>query len=128
MKHDIETREDIQQLVDTFYKNIQKDGLIGVIFMGAIKDWPPHLEKMYRFWETILLHQYTYKGSPFPLHASMPLEQHHFNRWMEIWEQTIDDLFVGDKAIEAKDRGKKMATMFLSKIEYLRDHDAQSIF
>ncbi|EPB65566.1 hypothetical protein ANCCEY_15368, partial [Ancylostoma ceylanicum] len=34
---------------------------------------------MYRFWQTILLDEHTYYGAPFPPHARMPLEQHHFD-------------------------------------------------
>lgn len=118
---DISNIEDIKLMVDTFYSAVQKDDLIGAIFNEKIGDrWPEHLEKMYRFWQTILLEEHTYSGSPFPPHRQLPVEKKHFNRWMEIFTQTIDSLFTGPLAEEAKLRGQNMAEMFNYKIEYFR--------
>lgn len=121
--NDISTIEDIKLLVDTFYGKVREDQLLSPIFNGVIQDrWPQHLEKMYRFWQTVLLQEHTYYGSPFPPHAGLPVDQLHFNTWLGIWHQTLDALFEGEKANEAKWRGDKMAVMFLSKIEYYRNH------
>lgn len=120
--NDISTMEDIKLLVDTFYGKVREDQLLSPIFNGVIQDrWPQHLEKMYRFWQTVLLQEHTYHGSPFPPHAGLPVDQLHFNTWLGIWHQTLDALFEGEKANEAKWRGDKMAVMFLSKIEYYRN-------
>lgn len=120
MTKEIENLEDIQHLVNSFYTLVQKDPLIGDIFITKITDWPMHLEKMYRFWQTILLEVHTYTGSPFPPHAKMPLTTQHFDRWLTIWKENIDLYFEGAKAEEAKMRGERMAAMFLSKIEFHR--------
>jgi hemoglobin len=123
MTHDITTIEDIRQLVDEFYTKVRKDRLIGPIFIGAIRDqWPAHLEKMYRFWQTVLLEEHTYYGSPFAPHAKMPLEAQHFENWLGLWQITVDELFEGPKATEAKWRAEKMAEMFLSKLTYYRNN------
>ncbi len=80
-REDIKNLADIQILVDTFYETIRKDQLLGPIFDGIIQDrWPEHLEKMYRFWQTVLLEEHTYYGSPFPPHAKMPIQKKHFDR------------------------------------------------
>ncbi|MBN8880627.1 MAG: group III truncated hemoglobin [Sphingobacteriales bacterium] len=127
-KKDITTIEDIKLLVDTFYGKIRIDLLLGGIFNGVIKDrWPEHLEKMYRFWQTVLLDEHTYFGSPFPPHAELPVEQKHFDAWLKLWHETIDEHFAGAKADEAKWRGDKMAVMFLSKIEYYRNNSAKPL-
>ena len=124
-RKDIESIEDIRLLVDNFYDSVKLDPLIGPIFIGVIKDrWPAHLEKMYRFWQTVLLEEHTYSGSPFLPHASMPLEQRHFEHWLALWFHTVDRFFDGEKAHEAKWRGQRMASMFLSKIEYYRGNEA----
>jgi hemoglobin len=120
IKKDIENIRDIQQLVNTFYEKVQKDLLLGDIFSAKISDWPTHLDKMYRFWQTVLLEQHTYSGSPFPPHANMPLTGEHFDRWLAIWRETINLYFQGIKADEAKWRGEAMAAMFLSKIEFYK--------
>lgn len=127
-RKDISTLEDIQLLVNTFYQQVQVDPLIGPIFHGVIKDrWPQHLEKMHRFWQTVLLEEHTYFGSPFPPHAQLPVEQKHFDAWLALWHGTVDRLFAGEKAEEAKWRGSKMALMFLSKIEYFREGDRKPL-
>jgi hemoglobin len=124
-RKDIATIEDIRLLVDAFYGKIRVDILLGGIFNGVIKDrWPEHLEKMYRFWQTVLLDEHTYYGSPFPPHAQLPVEQKHFDTWLKLWYETIDEHFIGARADEAKWRGDKMAVMFLSKIEYYRNNSA----
>ena len=123
MKHDITNIDDIRLLVDTFYTDVRSDKLIGPIFIGAIgNQWPSHLDKMYRFWQTVLLGDHTYFGSPFPPHSRMPLEQKHFDTWLGLWKKTVDDLFTGEIADEARWRADKMAAMFLSKLEYYRNN------
>ncbi|KFF18801.1 group III truncated hemoglobin [Flavobacterium hydatis] len=124
---DITTIEDIKLLVNTFYAKVQKDKLIGSIFNEKIQGrWPEHLEKMYKFWQTILLEEHTYSGSPFPPHKHLPVDQSHFNRWMEIFTETVDGLFIGIVAEEAKDRAANMAYMFNYKIEYFRNLEKTS--
>jgi hemoglobin len=119
---DISNIEDIKLLVNTFYEKVQKDDLIGPIFNEKmIGRWPEHLEKMYRFWQTILLEEHTYSGTPFPPHKQLPVNQSHFDRWMEIFTQTVDSLFIGKLAEEAKMRAANMAYMFNYKIEYFRN-------
>ena len=119
---DISTLDDIKLLVNTFYEKVQKDDLIGPIFnQKMIGRWPEHLEKMYRFWQTILLEEHTYSGSPFPPHKQLPVNQAHFDRWMELFTATVDNLFVGKLAEEAKVRAANMAYMFNYKIEYFRN-------
>ncbi|NRS90076.1 hemoglobin [Flavobacterium sp. 7E] len=119
---DISTLDDIKLLVDTFYDKVQKDDFIGPIFNDKIGNrWPEHLEKMYRFWQTILLEVHSYSGSPFPPHKHLPVDKEHFDRWMEIFVATVDTLFEGPIADEAKLRSKNMAEMFNYKINYFRD-------
>lgn len=127
-KHDIGTLDDIKLLVDTFYGTIRENELLGPIFNGILKDrWPAHLEKMYRFWQTVLLEQHTYTGSPFMPHAKLPVEKLHFDTWLKIWYATVDDFFKGSKADEAKWRGEKMAEMFLYKIIYYQNNSSTPI-
>ncbi|MDF2450592.1 MAG: globin [Bacteroidota bacterium] len=120
MKKDIQTLEDIQLMVNTFYERIRENELLGPIFKDRIENrWPEHLEKMYRFWQTILLEEHTYHGAPFPPHATMPVNEIHFTTWVQIFTATVNDLFEGPIAEEAKKRGTLMAAIFNSKISHL---------
>lgn len=119
MTGDISILKDIELLVDGFYTKVRVDELLGPIFNEVIQDrWPIHLKKMYTFWQTVLLKEHTYYGSPFPPHANLPVQKEHFDRWLELFFETVDEYFSGEKAEEAKWRARKMAEMFLMKIEY----------
>jgi len=123
---DISNLDDIKLLVNTFYGKVQEDDLIGPIFNQKMMGrWPEHLEKMFRFWQTILLEVHTYSGTPFPPHKHLPVNQMHFDRWMELFTATVDSLFVGKLAEEAKVRAANMAYMFNYKIEYFRNLENQ---
>ncbi len=120
---EIEDLSDIQLLVDTFYEKVRADDLIGPIFNEVIGDnWPVHLKKMYGFWQSILLNEPTYNGRPFPPHMKLNIEKRHFERWLSLFEATVNDLFQGSRAMEAIKRSKMIAAVFLTKIEYLNEH------
>lgn len=127
-RKDILQLEDVKVLVESFYAKIQADEKLGDIFNEIIQNrWSEHLEKMVKFWQTILLGEHTYYGSPFKPHASLPIEVEHFNRWLDLFYETIDANFEGEKAEEAKWRSKKMAEMFRFKIEYYRDNPSKQL-
>lgn len=120
MKKDIENIDDVKLMVNTFYERIQKNDVLGPIFEERIGGrWEEHLEKMYRFWQTILFSEHTYHGAPFPPHATMPINESHFVIWVKNWTTTVDDFFVGPNAEEAKKRGALMAAIFNSKIGHI---------
>ncbi len=124
---DINHISDIRILVDTFYARVQEDELLGPVFNNVIQNqWPEHLEKMYRFWQTVLLGEHTYYGSPFPPHARLPIGEEHFNRWLELFSDTVSALHTGPKADEALWRAQKMAQMFQFKIDHYRKNPNQS--
>jgi hemoglobin len=117
------TLADIKTLVDTFYDRIREDELLAPIFNNRIQDkWPVHLEKMYRFWQTVLLEEHTYFGSPFMPHAKLPVDHEHFATWLTLFNKTVDELFTGVKAEEAKWRAAKMAELFEAKITHGRNN------
>lgn len=128
IKQDITTLDDIRLLVDTFYGRIREDQLLKDIFNDRIQDrWPEHLEKMYRFWQTVLLEEHTYHGSPFVPHARLPVDGEHFNQWVKLFHDTVDELYSGERATRAKWQGSRMAEMFNYKIEYYRNNSITPI-
>jgi hemoglobin len=127
-RKDITDFEDIKLLVDTFYDKVREDQLIGPIFDERIQNrWPEHLAKMYTFWQTVLLGDHTYYGAPFPPHAQLPVEKMHFERWLSLFSETLNDLFTGDVAKEAIWRANKMAVMFQYKIDHYRNNASKSL-
>jgi len=122
MKKDIEKAEDIRWLVDTFYEKVRSNPVIGYIFDEVAKvDWEHHLPKMYAFWGSILLSEHSYSGNPMSKHVALSrlttLSKEEFNEWLLLFTQTVDELFVGEKAQEAKIRAANIARLMLYKIE-----------
>ncbi|GAB3929812.1 group III truncated hemoglobin [Mucilaginibacter myungsuensis] len=116
--------DDIKNLVDTFYGKIREDELLGPIFHSRIQDrWEHHLGKMYSFWQTTLLGEHTYSGRPFPPHATLPVAHEHFARWIKLFTETVDELFTGEKADEAKWRAEKIAEMFEIKVHNFQQNN-----
>lgn len=121
-KPELLTVEDIKLLVDSFYNKVRQNPALAPVFDERIKDnWSVHLEKMYRFWQTVLLEEHTYFGSPFVPHADLPVDESHFAEWMELFTQTVNELFTGEKAKEAIWRAGKMAEMFQFKLAAIKN-------
>lgn len=128
MPKDIATLDDIKQLVNRFYDQVRADTLLGPVFEARIQNrWPQHLEKMYTFWQTVLLDERTYDGSPFPPHAQLPIGHQHFAQWMQLFTATIDEIFAGDKTEEAKWRAARMAEMFEMKLAHYQQAGGKSL-
>jgi hemoglobin len=127
-RKDIRTAADIRTLVDGFYAQVRVDQLLGGIFNGAIGDrWPQHLEKMYRFWGTILINEGSYSGAPFRPHAQLPVQQAHFDRWLELFHGTVDAHFSGPVADLAHMNAERMAAMFMERITTYREQPQRFI-
>ncbi|MCX8522533.1 group III truncated hemoglobin [Chryseobacterium formosus] len=121
----LESREDIELLVNSFYDKVIKDETIGFFFKDIIKvDFDKHLPKMYSFWETILFGQMSYKGNPmavhFPVNALKAMEKRHFERWLELWKQTIEETFTGLNASMAITKSENIANLMAYKMEMAR--------
>ncbi|NEN22257.1 group III truncated hemoglobin [Cryomorpha ignava] len=119
----IDSRDDVSLLVNTFYVKIRKDKLLGPIFNGSIPDdhWPLHLEKLTDFWETNLFGVVKFKGNPPAAHQRMDekeghtISQAHFGKWLQLWYETLDQLFEGERAEKAKAAARRMSTgLFLA--------------
>lgn len=114
----IENRNDIQLLVNTFYTKIREDALLGPIFNSHLNQdqWKEHLIKLTDFWETNLFGIPKFKGSPTQKHIMVDknlkhtIDQNHFGQWINLWFETIDELFDGEYAEKAKNAARKMAT------------------
>ena len=111
MKRDIETREDLELLLGEFYKIGVADSEIGHHF--AEIDLAAHLPIIVNFWEKFLFGKPVYFSNPLAvhriLHEKSPLKLEHFQRWFEIFSQTVDKLFAGETADDAKLRAKMIA-------------------
>jgi hemoglobin len=124
--NDIQTTEDIRLLVDTFYTGIRQHPILAPVFAQRIENWQPHLDKMYRFWNTLLLYTQEYSGSPFDKHIGLGIGAEHFKQWLELFDTTVDSLFAGETANIAKERAHNIGLTFEYKLSSL-DQDGLKI-
>jgi truncated hemoglobin YjbI len=112
MTSDLQDRADVAALVEAFYRRAVVDPLIGPIFTEVARiDLEHHLPILTDFWETVLLGAGRYRRDVLGLHAALdrraPLRAQHFERWLELWMSTVDELFAGPVADRAKAEARR---------------------
>jgi hemoglobin len=93
---DLTDEDEIAALVRAFYRRVAQDDLLGPVFEDVAQvDWPSHLDKLTAFWSRILRSRPGYQGNPYTshqrIHAVVPFTRAHFDRWLDLFEETIDD-------------------------------------
>ncbi|HWF49709.1 MAG TPA: group III truncated hemoglobin [Solirubrobacteraceae bacterium] len=119
---DIETRDDCERLVRAFYSQALVDPVIGWIFVDVAKlDVEAHVPQIASFWETILLGAHSYSGGAFAPHAALHMKTRlrggHFERWLWLWCNTVDEHFAGERAELAKSHAQRVARAFHGRLE-----------
>ena len=112
------TEADVERLVRRFYQAVIPDPQLGPIFHRMDVDWSVHIPKLVDFWCLRLFDQPGYAGNAVGAHQPV-LERCSFGdaelaRWLELWEETVDELFVGDVAELAKQRAHLAADAITS--------------
>ncbi|MFK5972414.1 MAG: group III truncated hemoglobin [Flavobacteriaceae bacterium] len=121
-KTEINNREDVKLLVTSFYTKIRAHEILGPIFNGIITDWDTHLDLLTDFWETQLFLKRKYHGNPVTAHQEVDdkmnhtITSEHFGLWLNLWFETLDELFEGETAWIAKNRAQKMSTMLFMQM------------
>jgi hemoglobin len=109
-KHDIVSKEDLQLLVDEFYKKVNADALLAPFFRDI--RWDHHLPHLVKFWNMVLFNDTTFDGNAVASHVRFPLETKHFDRCVQLFHETLDEHFAGGKMLEAKERASNLAVIF----------------
>jgi len=121
MLADITSRTDIEFLLTRFYERAFADDVIGFIFTEVTHlNLDKHMPVIASFWDDMLLGAHNYNGNPIKVHQEIDklteLNEQQFNRWLFLWQITIDELFAGEKADEAKQRAGNIARIMMAKI------------
>ena len=113
----------VSRMVETFYAAVRADDMLGPIFAERIEDWPVHLERMKRFWRSILFNSGEFSGNPMLKHLAIPgLELRHFSRWLDLFYETLREAEGHPTATElVGTRARMIADSLLTAIEMRRD-------
>lgn len=102
----------IARLVHAFYAKIRADALLGPIFAKRVGDWGAHLATMCDFWSSVALMSGRYSGSPMMKHLPLPVDGRHFDRWLQLFEQTAAETCPPLAARHFIERARRIALSF----------------
>jgi len=99
----------IERLVRAFYDKVRVDPVLGPIFDARIKDWEPHLQQMFAFWSSVALMSGRYHGTPMVKHVPLPVDAAHFDRWLDLFETTANEVCPPEAAAHFVERARRIA-------------------
>lgn len=112
---DIQQKEDIELFVNVFYNKVLNNKSLAPFFQRL--DFESHLPKMIHFWSFVLLDETGYTTNVTDKHMNMPLKKEHFDLWINLFNETLNELFKGEKVELAKQRASLIAWTIESKIK-----------
>ena len=111
---DLDSPAEVAEMVRRFYQDVAQDDLLGPLFNDVARvDWSAHLPKLTAFWSRALLGIEGYQGNPFrahsEIHARSPFTIAHFERWLQLFHETVELGWVGPNATRALDLAHNVA-------------------
>lgn len=79
----------LDQVVRAFYAQVRLDPDLGPMFDAHIDDWEAHFQRMVDFWASVALLAGRYHRNALQAHRPLPLQAAHFERWLALFDQTL---------------------------------------
>lgn len=88
--------ERLRRILWAFYGKVVQDDLLGPVFLSKIGPfpkggWPVHMLRLEGFWRAVLGAESAYRGQPGPAHMNLGANERHFDRWLELWQETLHE-------------------------------------
>ena len=99
----------IERLVHAFYESVRADPVLGPLFNERVTDWDAHLERMCAFWSSVALMSGRYHGQPMEKRLPLPIDARHFDRWLELFEETARRICPANAAGHVIERARRIA-------------------
>jgi len=110
-------------MVIRFYTKVLEDEVVGPFFIEKLGDdlssatWGEHLDILTEFWASFYLEDSRYRGSPFAPHIDLKgLKRETFERWLELFFETLDKTYVPYVADQLKNRSTLIAGNFMRNL------------
>jgi len=112
----------IARMIDLFYSKISDDAVLGPIFAAHIADWTPHLERMNRFWRSVLFSSGEFAGNPMLKHIAIPnLDRAQFEHWLDLFDETLAEIGRPEARALIVGRARNIANSLLNAVVIHRD-------
>lgn len=104
-----------------FYQKALHNETIGFFFTKIAKiDLETHLPHIIKFWELTLFHKGDYRKNVLQIHMDLhkkfPMEKIHFNTWIRLFHETVDENFEGMNASKIKTKALSIGTVMQVKM------------
>lgn len=112
---DLDTPDEIFEMVTRQYVDVVQDDLLDPYFNfgPGFTDWDAHIGNVSDFWNHVLLYAPDYDIDVIerhrPIHQTKDFYPELFDRWLQIFEDTVDGGWTGPIASRAKKRATGMA-------------------
>ncbi|RYY40204.1 MAG: group III truncated hemoglobin [Chitinophagaceae bacterium] len=119
---DIESRADIELLLEDFYRQAFADGLIGRFFTEVVPlNLDTHLPIIADFWESIVFatpYAKNVMAVHHDIHQRSPIQKDHLDRWAALFTATVAAHFDGPRATLMQQRARSVATLMDIKLNH----------
>ena len=118
------TRIEVRGFVEAFYEQARQDPMLGPVFnrIVAADHWDTHFETMTDFWLSVAFDGPTFRGNPMIKHARIKdIAPQHFDRWLEIFEETSCIYWPPDTSDLLRWRAKQISPSLMSGVVRARE-------
>ena len=118
IRPDLSSASQIEHFVDRFYARLLHDPQLAPIFLEVAQiDLNTHLPLIKSYWCKLLLGDRTYRRHTMnihrELHGKQPLQAADFQRWLAMFNATLDDGFFGQQT----ERARRVAAAIAGNME-----------
>ena len=111
------TKDNIKELVASFYRRVRADKDLGPIFVAQLGDdsavWAEHIAHITQFWTRMLLNEGEFNGQPMKTHMNLPpFPKERFDDWLRIWEVSLNAIYTPEIANGILQRAQEIAKHF----------------
>jgi hemoglobin len=112
-KTDILSPADVTKLIKTFYDKL----LISPIKHHFVHlDLEVHLPRVDQFWNATLFPDQAYAQNLMEKHFQLHLQKEDFKIWLDLFWETLDELYSGENADSVKNRSASIAYIMQKKL------------
>ncbi len=119
---DLDEPGQIDTFVDRFYERVLQDPDLAPLFLdvAAIR-LADHLPRIKAYWRKMLLGEKTYRRHMMEKHRALdhrrPLQESHYDRWLLLFEATLDGSHAGPVSDRARTLARRVARNMRRNLE-----------